>query len=184
MPVWETLAENLEGKVNVAKIDASLNISKERVLGWETDYVVVETAERFKLKGYPTLIYFQRGMYYEYTGSRDLVSLQNFVSGGFEAVTPVKVPQPPSQLYASFSCVLISFCRLNFSREVFLGEIQILIDRVEKVCREFTDSAVLIYAFGILSGALLSLAVIYFCIPFSKDVESPKVTNIKPVKSD
>jgi len=80
-PTYEQLATQLKGKVNVAKIDCTV----ERELG-----------NRFGIRGYPTIKFLQEGKLYEYTGDRAAASFVSFVSDGYKSVIPKAVPAPGS----------------------------------------------------------------------------------------
>mmetsp|Transcript_6435 Transcript_6435/g.9424 ORF Transcript_6435/g.9424 Transcript_6435/m.9424 type:complete len:205 (+) Transcript_6435:147-761(+) len=55
------------------------------------------TANRFMIRGFPTLIYLHQKKLYRYTGKRDLESMKQFVLGGFESVGGEDIPSPPSK---------------------------------------------------------------------------------------
>ena len=54
--MYEEVATELKGEVNVAKVDAS----KERSLG-----------SRFEIKGFPTILFLSHGQVYKYKGGRE-----------------------------------------------------------------------------------------------------------------
>eukprot|EP01084_Bolivina_argentea_P072003 130784_1 len=54
-PVWEEVATEVKGQVNIAKVDVTQN----RALG-----------KQFNVKGFPTLLLFRRGKMVKYSGSR------------------------------------------------------------------------------------------------------------------
>lgn len=65
-PTWRELAASIGHKINIAKVNVDDNPS---------------TAERFDIKGFPTLVFLRRGKYYKYTSSdRTLGSLEKFVT--------------------------------------------------------------------------------------------------------
>ena len=72
-PVWEELWKAQSDKVNVAKVDCTKPHSKP-------------VCKQFKVKGYPTILYFDnKTMYYQYKGKRDLQSLESYVlDGGYK----------------------------------------------------------------------------------------------------
>ncbi|PFH38241.1 thioredoxin domain-containing protein [Besnoitia besnoiti] len=78
---WESLAKELSGKVNVAKIDATSNSI---------------TAKRFKIQGFPTLYYLSNGKMYEYRGERSVEKLKAFTEGGWKSVEGETIPSPLS----------------------------------------------------------------------------------------
>eukprot|EP00439_Symbiodinium_sp_Y106_P073350 s2124_g13.t2 len=67
-PVWEMLAEKLEGTVALANVDATV----EEGLAYE-----------WEIEGYPTLILVSDGHRYRFRGSRTLESLEAFAAGGY-----------------------------------------------------------------------------------------------------
>eukprot|EP01079_Euglenida_sp_SAG-EU17-18_P001014 gene1014-2616_t len=69
VPIWDELAADLEGKVNIAKVDCTVHST---------------ICSRFKVKGYPTLQFFSQGRLYKYQGARGLDELKDFATGGFE----------------------------------------------------------------------------------------------------
>ena len=79
-PTWNELAEKIGGKVNIAKINVDESPS---------------TAERFNIKGFPTLIFLRRGKFYKYTSSdRTLETLERFTSETYkEAEEQGEVPR-------------------------------------------------------------------------------------------
>lgn len=76
-PVWEDVAKELEGKVNVAKVDVMAN----RALG-----------TRFEIQGFPTLKLLSKGQVYSYKGRRSKSDLVEFATGGFMISEPSVVP--------------------------------------------------------------------------------------------
>ena len=69
-PTWNLLANELKGKVNVAKVNCDESSS---------------SADRFDVRGYPTLLFFKRGKYYKYTDAeRDVKTLAKFALEGYE----------------------------------------------------------------------------------------------------
>eukprot|EP01017_Pseudomicrothorax_dubius_P046212 TRINITY_DN8109_c0_g2_i11.p2 TRINITY_DN8109_c0_g2~~TRINITY_DN8109_c0_g2_i11.p2 ORF type:complete len:230 (+),score=39.15 TRINITY_DN8109_c0_g2_i11:132-821(+) len=54
--------------------------------------------DRFAITGFPTLLYFSNGKYYEYSGKRDLELLANFAKGGYKTVSAEDIPTQPSSL--------------------------------------------------------------------------------------
>jgi len=62
-PKWEALAEELLGEINVASVDCDKS---------------PKLADRFKVKGYPTLIYFHHGHMFLYEGQREVGPMASF----------------------------------------------------------------------------------------------------------
>jgi thiol-disulfide isomerase/thioredoxin len=60
-----------------------------------------KTANRFMIRGFPTLIYLHQKKLYRYTGKRDFESIKEFIiSSGIDAAEGEEIPTPPSQLEA------------------------------------------------------------------------------------
>jgi thioredoxin domain-containing protein 5 len=76
-PVWEELATDLKGVVNVAKVDVTAHPS----LG-----------SRFDIKGFPTVKFFHHGEVFDYSGSRKKEAFAEFVTVGYKSTTGIKVP--------------------------------------------------------------------------------------------
>ena len=81
-PIWEAVATELKGKVNVAKVDVTAN----GALG-----------KRFAIKGFPALKFFSQGVMYSYPAGkgwpRTKEKLIEFASGGYvEAGDGIPVP--------------------------------------------------------------------------------------------
>lgn len=76
-PDWEVLAENLQGKVNVAEVDCTENQL---------------TCNRFEIAGYPTLLLFHDGKYYKHSGPRTVEELTTFATSSYSSVEAVTVP--------------------------------------------------------------------------------------------
>ena len=95
-PVFEEVATELKGDVNVAKVDAA----KERSLG-----------SRFEIKGFPTILFLSHGQVYKYKGKRTKDALVEFAKGGYklkvEDAQPV--PQPMGPLAEFFSVFTKSY---------------------------------------------------------------------------
>merc|ERR1719334_541320 len=81
-PLWEELANELEGEVNVAKVD----VTKNRALG-----------RRFGITGFPTLIYISpnRRMMAKYTSARDVATLKKFALSDGEGQEFLPIPGIP-----------------------------------------------------------------------------------------
>jgi len=80
-PIYEQVATELKGKINVGKIDCT-----------------VETglAGRFEIKGYPTLKFASKGLLYEYRGDRSENALVKYAEG--EYLNTPSAPIPGGQL--------------------------------------------------------------------------------------
>uniref|UniRef100_A0A7S2V1W0 Thioredoxin domain-containing protein n=1 Tax=Fibrocapsa japonica TaxID=94617 RepID=A0A7S2V1W0_9STRA len=80
-PVWEEIATELKGTVNVAKVDGTQN---RKLL------------KRFGVSGFPTLKFFHHGKMYSYKGARTAEALTEFVKAGYAEQDGEAVPPPPS----------------------------------------------------------------------------------------
>lgn len=86
VPVWKELDERLQEEnsqdgIVIAKVDAT----KE-----------TQVAKRFKVQGYPKLVYFADRKMYPYVGGRDIDALYKFATGGYKAALDESIPQAPS----------------------------------------------------------------------------------------
>jgi len=95
-PVYEEVATELKGEVNVAKVDAS----KERSLG-----------SRFEIKGFPTILFLSHGQVYKYKGKRTKDALVDFAKGGYKLKVDdaQPVPKPMGPLAEFFSVFTKSY---------------------------------------------------------------------------
>lgn len=67
-PIYEEVATELKGKVNVAKLDATANPRSQK---------------RFGVTGFPTLKFFSKGKVYPYEGARGKEDLITYAEDGF-----------------------------------------------------------------------------------------------------
>eukprot|EP01057_Protomagalhaensia_wolfi_P003258 Protomagalhaensia_wolfi_Nauph_80__3257@NODE_3310_length_830_cov_1019_816688_g2596_i0_p1_GENE_NODE_3310_length_830_cov_1019_816688_g2596_i0NODE_3310_length_830_cov_1019_816688_g2596_i0_p1_ORF_typecomplete_len173_score31_35Thioredoxin/PF00085_20/3e29Thioredoxin_2/PF13098_6/2_1e06Thioredoxin_8/PF13905_6/0_0048Thioredoxin_8/PF13905_6/5_4Thioredoxin_3/PF13192_6/3_5e05AhpCTSA/PF00578_21/5_4e05Thioredoxin_9/PF14595_6/7_4e05Thioredoxin_7/PF13899_6/0_00017Thioredoxin_7/PF13899_6/9_2e03HyaE/PF07449_11/0_0 len=78
-PTWEELVDELDDDpINVAKVDATVH---------------KELAERFEIRGYPTLLFFKDDMMYKFSGQRDLDALASFARSGYSKAEGKPVPK-------------------------------------------------------------------------------------------
>jgi len=92
-PKWEEVAHELKGKadegvsINVAKVDVTTNSA----LG-----------KRFDIKGFPSLIFFSKGVMYKYPAGkewpREKDALLNFALGAYEDAVEGELTPPPPNL--------------------------------------------------------------------------------------
>ncbi|POM66881.1 Protein disulfide-isomerase domain [Phytophthora palmivora] len=82
-PIYEKVADDLKGEVNVAKVDVTEN---------------AELGKRFGIRGFPTVLHFSHGKSYKYGGKRTLEDLAAFARGGFKSVEGEVVNAAPSFL--------------------------------------------------------------------------------------
>jgi len=76
-PIYEEVATSLKGKVNVAKIDCT---------------VEKDTAKAFEIKGYPTIKLIKDGKVYEYDGDRKLEAFVKFTEGEYASQAASRLP--------------------------------------------------------------------------------------------
>eukprot|EP00341_Mesodinium_pulex_P009414 CAMPEP_0116924000 /NCGR_PEP_ID=MMETSP0467-20121206/23232_1 /TAXON_ID=283647 /ORGANISM="Mesodinium pulex, Strain SPMC105" /LENGTH=136 /DNA_ID=CAMNT_0004602709 /DNA_START=32 /DNA_END=442 /DNA_ORIENTATION=- len=67
-PIWEELATETKGAVNVGKVD----VTENRDLG-----------TRFDIKGFPTIKFFNGGLVFDYKGSRSVADFKKFATEGY-----------------------------------------------------------------------------------------------------
>ncbi|CAD52646.1 thioredoxin-related protein, putative [Plasmodium reichenowi] len=128
---WAQLATELKGKINVAKIDVTLNS---------------KTRKRFKIEGFPTLLYFKNGKMYDYKNhDRSLEAFKNFV---LETYKNAKASEPPKPL--NYMDILKDFLNETFQN----------IDRIYKYA--FPSLAVLV-SVSFLTGSIFSLILLKCC---------------------
>jgi thioredoxin domain-containing protein 5 len=82
-PIYEKVAEALEGEVNVGKVD----VTASRELG-----------TRFDIKGFPTILLFSKGKAYTFKGRRTVEDFVEFAKGGYQIHEPEEV-QPPAGMF-------------------------------------------------------------------------------------
>ncbi|KAG2526558.1 hypothetical protein BBO99_00002956 [Phytophthora kernoviae] len=82
-PIYEKVANDLKGEVNVAKVDVTDN---------------AELGKRFGIRGFPTVLHFSHGKSYKFAGKRTLEDLSVFARGGFKSVEATVVAAAPSYL--------------------------------------------------------------------------------------
>ena len=58
------------------------------------------TANRFMIRGFPTLIYLHKKKMYKYRGKSDFDSIKEFITSGFDAMEGEDIPTPPSKIEA------------------------------------------------------------------------------------
>jgi len=80
-PIWEQLAQELKGNINVASIDATVNTN---------------TAARFRIKGYPTIKLLRQGKVYDYKGARTVPDFTGFLKKDWKESDVMDIPPPIS----------------------------------------------------------------------------------------
>jgi protein disulfide-isomerase-like protein len=78
-PIYEEVAKQLKGEVNVAKVD----VTESRDLG-----------NRFEIKGFPTVKFLSKGNVYTFKGRRSTEELVEFARGGYQIHQPEVVRGP------------------------------------------------------------------------------------------
>eukprot|EP00306_Pavlova_sp_CCMP459_P012658 CAMPEP_0185192376 /NCGR_PEP_ID=MMETSP1140-20130426/18238_1 /TAXON_ID=298111 /ORGANISM="Pavlova sp., Strain CCMP459" /LENGTH=328 /DNA_ID=CAMNT_0027759121 /DNA_START=39 /DNA_END=1023 /DNA_ORIENTATION=+ len=102
-PTWEELATKLEAdgsNVKVGKVD----VTQSRGLG-----------DRFKVRGFPTLIYFADGQMYKYKGARTVDDFETFLRGAYKDAEAGALPPMPSlkeRLVSAFTELMQSVLKL------------------------------------------------------------------------
>lgn len=83
-PIYDELATKVKGQYNIAKIDCTV----EKAL-----------AQRFAIRGYPTIKFLKEGKLYDYSGARDVNSFVDYLNSGYATANNVPVPKagaPPA----------------------------------------------------------------------------------------
>uniref|UniRef100_A0A0G4I9M0 Thioredoxin domain-containing protein n=1 Tax=Chromera velia CCMP2878 TaxID=1169474 RepID=A0A0G4I9M0_9ALVE len=127
-PVWRSVAASLKGRINVAKVDATTS---------------TETAERFGIKAFPSLIFLRHGKMYSYEGPRSASALEAFAEGGYEGLEPSPVPPVPSLVSKTFSAA-----------RVFVSETQ---TRLLEFCHGSPSGAIALCVIGFIGGISIAL---------------------------
>ena len=136
-PVWISLDTELkdnhsEKGINVANVDAIQNR---------------DLALRFQVRGYPTLMYFAKGKLYRYQGPRDLESLIEFVTEGYQTDAGEDVPAPPSWVEVN---------RKKFLKAIHSNrQLSMLIDDFEHIMEVRKNAAVVLILIGLFIGILV-----------------------------
>jgi len=80
-PIWEHLGNELQGDINVAKLDATIH---------------TKTRRRFHIQGFPTIKLFHHGLVYDYEGPRTIQAMKAFILEGWKEAEGQEVPPPLS----------------------------------------------------------------------------------------
>ncbi|CAD2102700.1 thioredoxin-related protein, putative [Plasmodium vinckei lentum] len=128
---WTELATEMKGTTNIAKVDVTTNS---------------KTRKRFKIEGFPTIIYFKNGKMYEYkSNDRSLEALKYFILESYKNVKPLEAPTP-----LSYGDIL-----KELAHETFLN-----IDRIYKYA---FPALALISIVSFLMGCIFCLAICKAC---------------------
>ncbi|CDJ49354.1 thioredoxin, putative [Eimeria brunetti] len=146
-PAWEELARKLKGRINVAHLDATAN---------------PQTARRFGIRGFPTLLFFKNGQMYSYQGSRAVDDLYAFATGGWEKTTAKPIPPVLSWL--------------DSMKDEFLSAVQQLRD----VFIQFPVPLMMLFAVGCIMGSMITCLGVALCMGSkSRDVKVSKTSKKK-----
>ena len=136
-PVWDELADKVEAEspedgILLAKVDCT----KEKAV-----------CGRFKVRGYPTLLYFAERSMFRYSGARDIDSLAAFATGGYKESKGEDVPAPPSW----FDEKVKEIRKMLDSNE----QIKMIADDFAHIVDMRKNAAVLLVAIGLVVGLLM-----------------------------
>lgn len=145
-PIWEDLADELKGEINVAEVDATANPVLSKL---------------YKIEGFPTLYFFEnvqlclendlQGKYVAFEGTRDLETLKTFALEEHDPSSMTECPRLPS-----------FFAMKAQVRSIILSERQQLSELANRHLAQepFTTCLVLMGA-GAFVGASVTLLI--FC---------------------
>jgi thiol-disulfide isomerase/thioredoxin len=101
-PIYEEVAEQLKGSVNVARVDVMKNrelgtrFDIQGVILWQTSSVKCLRPYNFSSlllrTGFPTLKLLSKGNVYTFKGRRSVEEIVEFARGGYEMHEPERVP--------------------------------------------------------------------------------------------
>ncbi|KAH0472845.1 MAG: hypothetical protein KVP17_002647 [Porospora cf. gigantea B] len=106
---WEKLASMAE-EFSVARVDATANI---------------DLARRFEIRGFPTVLFFNKGKLYKYSGRRTAEAMMSFATNGYMSVEGVLVPRPKTFMDKALTMSRHA-AYYNSSRGWFAGGCQLL----------------------------------------------------------
>lgn len=146
-PHWDELAAKIESEhpnegIIIAKVDASEKSNRA-------------LAQRFDVKGFPTLIYFANRQMYPYLGGRTLDQMLDYATGGYLDGSQPKaqnVPSPPSWLEMKVQKLK---AELKGKNKILFA----LINDLDNILQNEKNAAILILTMGIIIGSLLGLIV-------------------------
>ncbi|CDI80419.1 thioredoxin, putative [Eimeria praecox] len=146
-PAWEELAKKLKGQINVAHLEATAN---------------PQTARRFNIRGYPTLLFFKNGKMYHYKGSRTVDDLYAFATGGWERTEGKPIPPVLSWLD-------------SMKDEFFLA-----VQQLRDVFIQFPVPLLMLFAVGCIMGSMITCLGVALCMGSkSRDVKVSKTSKKK-----
>jgi thioredoxin domain-containing protein 5 len=148
-PVWEEVATELKGKVNIAKVDSTVHKS---------------TAQRFGIRGYPTLLLFRGDKYVKYSGARTKEKLVEFALSESTQVTDA-IPPPASVTQDAIpdnkdksQSQSQSQSKKSTTKQPQQKNIVITtLENVIKIFEQYTLASIIILLFGISIGFLIGL---------------------------
>lgn len=125
---WSDLATELKNQINIAKIDATVH---------------QKTRKRFKIEGFPTLLYFRNGKMYDYKAhDRTLEALKQFVLENYKNVTSSDPPEPLSY-YDTIKDAVIE-----------------IVDNINKIYKHALTSLVVIICASFFLGVISTLIML------------------------
>mmetsp|Transcript_36106 Transcript_36106/g.112818 ORF Transcript_36106/g.112818 Transcript_36106/m.112818 type:complete len:239 (-) Transcript_36106:22-738(-) len=151
LPVWDRLADQLHGDVVVAKVNLE-------------DNTQIQHRFRRKIKGYPTMLLFNEGRMYVYTGSRDAKELNDFARGGWRSAPKdqtADIPKDP----ATLSIVEFTMEKLE---DFLTGTLEGYQGIWNSFPQEFTAAVVTSFSLGASFGFLVKVGIDSLFVPRRK----------------
>eukprot|EP01130_Rhizamoeba_saxonica_P016439 TRINITY_DN75_c0_g1_i2.p1 TRINITY_DN75_c0_g1~~TRINITY_DN75_c0_g1_i2.p1 ORF type:complete len:192 (+),score=42.80 TRINITY_DN75_c0_g1_i2:25-600(+) len=137
-PTYEEVADTLQGTTNVAKIDCTV----QNVL-----------ANKFGIRGFPTIKFLKDGVVYDYSGDRGHDSLVEFTTTGYESAVSASLPSPPGPF------------------DFVLREAEIIIRDFENILTLRLAAFIITLVFGALLGSLFTVVACFPKPPVKRKVE-------------
>ena len=139
--MWDELADKVEAEspedgILMAKVDCT----QEKAV-----------CNRFKVRGYPTILYFAERSMFRYSGARDVDSLAAFATGGYKDSKGENVPVPPSW----FDETVKNMRKMLDGNE----QIKMIADDLEHIVQMRKNAAVLLVAIGLVVGLALGFVL-------------------------
>jgi protein disulfide-isomerase-like protein len=150
-PTWEELSNSFEEDQGIvmAKVDAVANR---------------DTAKRFNVKSYPTLLYIADGKLYTYKGARTVEDIKPFLISGYKQEEGLPVPPPPS---------FVEIQRKKVKQAVESNKhLSMLLEDFEHIVNIRKNAAVVL----LLLGAFVGFLVGYFVASAGKNKPSKSKT--------
>ncbi|KAH0472856.1 MAG: uncharacterized protein KVP18_001906 [Porospora cf. gigantea A] len=137
---WEKLASMAEN-FSVARVDATANM---------------DLARRFEIRGFPTVMFINKGKLYKYAGRRTAEAMMSFAITGHQSVEGVSVPRPKTFVDKALSMVS--------------GSLQD-VSRMVKEGRAGTPLTTVVAVAGLLAGVSCSVCIACRCCRRKKIVK-------------